>query len=103
MPRTAPRHHTPLLSQSVDEATRRFREHAEKNCKVFKSYALQQLFWVSPNIAERLQQPETRVQTAGHGEHTAEEEAVIDAELVQLQELVHAVGTHRCVGYARGL
>lgn len=60
------------------------------------------MFRVSPEIAERLRQPDTRLPTAGHGEHTAEEEAAIDAELAQLQERVHAVGMHRCFGCARG-
>lgn len=58
------------------------------------------MFRVSPEMAERLRQRETRLPTAGRGAHTAEEEAALDAELAHLQERVHAVGAHRCVGYA---
>jgi hypothetical protein len=103
LPRAASRHHTrpALLSQSVDRLTHKLRKHAEDNCKVFKSYSLQHMFRVSPEMAERLRQRETRLPTAGRGAHTAEEEAALDAELAQMQERVHAVGAHRCVGHAR--
>lgn len=87
-----------MLPQSVDRLTRELRKHAEDNCKVFKSYSLHHMFRVSPEMAERLRQRETGLPATGHGAHTAEEEAAVDAELAELQERAHAVRTHRRVG-----
>lgn len=86
----------------MDRLTHKYTKHAEDNCKVFKSYSLQHMFMISPEMAERVRQPEARLPTARHGVHTADEEAAMDVELAQLQERVHAVGTHRRFGHAHG-
>jgi hypothetical protein len=89
--------HAALLAraQGVDRVMYKFQKHAVDNCRVFKSYSLQHIFGISPEVAERVRQPEARLPTAGRGAHTADEEAAIDAELAQLRERAHAVGARR--------
>ena len=67
-----------------------FQKHAVDNCRVFKSYSLQQIFGISPQVAERSRAP-AGLQPSAPGVHTSEEEQAIDAELAQLRERAHAV------------
>ena len=68
----------------------KFQKHAVDNCRVFKSYSLQQIFGISPQVAERSRAP-AGLQPSAPGVHTSEEEQAIDAELAQLRERAHAV------------
>lgn len=68
----------------------KFQKHAVDNCRVFKSYSLQQIFGISPQVAERSRAP-AGLQPSAPGVHTSQEEEAIDAELAQLRERAHAV------------
>lgn len=70
----------------------KFQKHAVDNCRVFKTYSLQHIFAISPELAQRVRQPEDRAPAATPGAHAAAEEAAIDAELAQLRERAHSVG-----------
>ena len=76
--------------QGVDRVMYKFQKHAVDNCRVFKSYSLQQIFGISPQVAERSRAP-AGLQPSAPGVHTSEEEQAIDAELAQLRERAHAV------------
>ena len=81
-----------LRTQGVDAVMYKFQKHAVDNCRVFKTYSLQHIFAISPEVAQRVRQPEDRVPAATPGAHAAAEEAAIDAELAQLRERANSVG-----------
>ena len=88
-PRARSRPH-PARPQGVDRVMYKFQKHAVDNCRVFKSYTLQQIFGISPQVAERSRAP-AGLQPSAPGVHTSQEEEAIDAELAQLRERAHAV------------
>ena len=67
----------------------KFQKHAVDNCRVLKKYSLQHIFNVAPQVAERLHR--TTDNDVSSSSNAAQEEAALDAELVEWRERAQKV------------
>ena len=76
--------------QGVDQVMYKFQKNTIANCRVFKRYSMQQVFTVSPELAERMHRSNIAEDPPAAPRATEEEQA-LDTDLVRCRQQAHSV------------